>query len=168
MLAFMLVSSHAAQAENPRLSFIDLTLRAGTQADSAVYRFELVTERDDFESATVFFTLANGIRSGCGVFVGAECILTTAGQTLGIKGVRTGIEGWFAWTADPIVDNRPTELSFGLERPMKVQDYTARLIEPEDEPVAPGVPEPASWAMMIAGFALAGGAARGRRLSAAA
>ncbi len=157
------LSSQMASAQNTSISFINLTTGARANAASAVYQFELKTARDDFESATVYFTLANGLRSGCGVYVNAQCTLTMAGQTLSIKGIRTGVEGWFAWQADPMVDNHPTELSFGLAQPMKVQDYVARIIEPEVVPSGPSVPEPASWTMMIAGFALAGAAARGRR-----
>jgi hypothetical protein len=37
---------------------------------------------------------------------------------------------------------------------------------PQDAPPPPAVPEPASWALMLAGFGLVGGALRGRRTAA--
>ena len=158
-LLALALASQGARASGPAYSFIELATQTPGVAVAKTYQFELMTDRDDFSSAIVYFNLANGLRFGCGVFAGAICKLTAAGQTLTLNGVRNGIVGSFAWTADSRSDNRPTELSFALPRPQDANDYVARIVTPV---VAP-VPEPAVWALLIVGFAAAGAASRARR-----
>lgn len=72
----------------------------------------------------------------------------------------------FAGTGAPVrvglyasLDPASSNLGVGL-------DNVVLDVKPAIGPVAPGVPEPASWAMLIAGFGLAGTALRRRRAQA--
>ena len=157
-ILLLALSSQSARAAAPQpLSFIHLATSA-PRGDTALYSFTFETERADFKSGTVYFSLANGVRYGCGVHAFARCTLRAAGQTLKIEGLKNGITGSFTWVADPLVDNRPVEILLGIRQPPEaLKDYVSQISVPFT------VPEPASWASMIGGFALLGAAVRRRR-----
>ncbi|MFD1611288.1 PEPxxWA-CTERM sorting domain-containing protein [Sphingomonas tabacisoli] len=136
------------------ISFIDLATADPSGGESALYRFSFTSETDKFVFGRVYFSLKNDIRFGCGVYAGAQCTLSVAGQTLRLIGLANGIQGSFSWSEDPRIDNRPTEISFGVPgSPEVVERYQGYI----------SVPEPASWAMMLAGLGLLGASTRAQR-----
>ena len=139
--------SSGAHAELKTVTFVHLATSEPLGGINALYSFSFTTDGNDFTSATVFFNLKNGIRYGCGVYAKARCTLHAAGQTLRLVGLPNGIEGSFSWYENPKVDNRPTEISIGVPLPPTELPRFHSFISP------PGpLPEPATWAMMIAGF----------------
>ena len=70
-LLALALTSQGARASGPAYSFIELATQTPGIAVAKTYQFELMTDRDDFSSAIVYFNLANGLRFGCGVFAGA-------------------------------------------------------------------------------------------------
>lgn len=101
---------------------------------------------------------ANGLISG---YISTQLIIPTGTTSLGIRGLldldcRGGATCGFGHTGRFGFDPLPDGLSFGSASGVFLTDVGA-------------VPEPASWAMMIAGFGLVGAAMRrGRRSSIAA
>jgi hypothetical protein len=150
-----------ASAAQPT-SYVHLFTERPVGRDSALYDFTFTSRTNDFQSALVFFNLNGGIRYGCGVHANASCTLHAAGQTLVLTGLGNGIEGSFSWAGNATLDNYPLEISIGIRMAPAALDgfqSSIRLVSP--------VPEPASWAMMIAGLGLVGAARRQSRRRAA-
>ena len=99
---------------------------------------------------------ANGLISG---FISTQLIIPTGTTSLGIRGIlnldcRGGASCDFGHTGLFSFSDLPDGLSFGSASGVFLTDAGS-----------PGaVPEPASWAMMIAGFGLVGAAMRRRRV----
>jgi hypothetical protein len=146
-----------ASAAQP-ISYVHLLTERPVGRDSALYDFTFRSSSSDFQSALVFFNLNGGIRYGCGVHANAGCTLHAAGQTLTLTGLSNGIEGSFAWSGNAALDNFPLEISIGIRMEPKALDSFQSSIR-----LVSAIPEPASWAMMLAGFGLLGAASRRSR-----
>ncbi|HEU4969350.1 PEPxxWA-CTERM sorting domain-containing protein [Sphingomonas sp.] len=146
-----------ASAAQPT-SYVHLLTERPFGRTSALYDFTFTSQRDNFQSALVFFNLNGGVRYGCGVHANANCTLQAAGQTLTLVGLSNGIEGSFAWSGNAALDNYPLEISIGLRmEPAALDGFhsSIHLVSP--------VPEPEAWLLMIGGFGLLGTACRGGR-----
>jgi hypothetical protein len=155
-IAVASVGSGAPAAEP--ISYVHLMTERPYGRDSALYDFTFTSETNQFQSALVFFTLNGGIRYGCGVYANASCTLHAAGQTLTLTGLGNGIDGNFAWTGNAALDNYPLEISIGIRMaPSALSGFQSsiRLVN--------AVPEPDTWATMLAGFGLLGAAVRRAR-----
>ena len=146
--------------------------------DIAVMRFNSAIPT--FSATTNDFTTLRLIRDDASLGFVAAAIQFRAGDIVGLLGSR-GVSatnsygaGGFATT---LGGNAITLQRMGMQSQMRATDpgniwteggsisrvlFTYELGEP-----APGVPEPASWAMLIAGFSLTGAAMRRRRAVAA-
>ncbi len=98
--------------------------------------------RFSYSSQTGVIALATaGLPNGCTISLSSFCaLLTDFDDGVPYFVVKADAEGG-AWRANFVGDNRQVE------------------------PLNPGVPEPASWAMLIAGFGLTGAATRRRRMA---
>ena len=147
----------AATAAQQSISFVHLVVNAPLFGKKALYEFQLTSHRGDFDSGFVFFDLPNGERYGCGVHAFTSCTYRAAGQILKLEGLINGIRGEYFWNETPQV-LRPPDLIIGVAiPPVVLEEYEPRISPPLN------VPEPASWAMMLGGFGLAGAAMRYRR-----
>ena len=146
-IAFASVGT-AAPAAQP-ISYVHLMTERPFGRDSALYDFTFLSRTDDFQSALVFFNLNGGVRYGCGVHANASCTLHAAGQTLTLVGLNNGIDGSFVWSGNAARDNYPLEISIGIRAaPAALEEFQSSIH------LVSAIPEPAAWAMMIAGFGL--------------
>lgn len=141
----------SANAGLQTINFVHLATLEPEGGQSALYTFSFTTARDDFVFARVYFNLEGNIRYGCGVYTGARCTLSVAGQTLKLIGLPNGIQGSFSWYGDPLTDNRPT----GIDIDLPIQTSGTEHFDSYISPPLP-IPEPRSWALMLAGFGMLG------------
>lgn len=86
---------------------------------------------------------------------GDAIITTPAGGTVKLSTLVSNLGGNFLQQGQ-LINNRGQIVAFGLNENGRRVNF---LLTPENF-IAPGVPEPASWALMIAGFGMVGGVLR--------
>jgi probable HAF family extracellular repeat protein len=106
-----------------------------------------------------------GVMVGISEGNGRVGFVSGAGQLLALNDLIDPISGWNIAQATGI-NNAGQISAIAYRADAAYRSFAVRLDPIPDVPVA-GVPEPASWVMLIAGFGLTGAAARRRRTAAA-
>jgi hypothetical protein len=115
----------------------------------------------NFTSPETFSGVLGGATVGQSLLYGIVQNGVVSWDNLGVKTLSFGNGGQLQVKLDNFVDFG-TGL-FGLSNTQGKVGATFTLVSDSTPISAPGVPEPANWAMMIAGFGMIGGAMRSRR-----